>query len=125
MDALVGLMSGGGARVHCRTCRGARASLMVAGMVLIGMQRCWFVSSVFLVGGIVVDAEVTSLGGIVMNAGVPHWQRGDGDAEGGPLRGGLGGAGACLQFTPRRKLCSASSVGIYCWQQQAYRWLVR
>ena len=101
VDALAGLMSGGGARVHCRTCRGGRASLMVAGMVLISMQRCWFVSSVFLVSGIVVDAEVTSLGGIVMNAGVPHWQRGDGDAEGGPLRGGLGGAGPCLQLTPR------------------------
>ena len=102
LDALVGLMSGSGARVYCRTCRGARASLMAPHMALIGMQRCcWFVSSVFLVGGIVVDAEVTSLGGIVMNAGVPHWQRGDGDVEGGPLRGGLGGAGSCLQLTPR------------------------
>ena len=73
MDAPVGLMSGGGARVRCRTCRGARSSLMVAGMVLIGMQYCWFVSSVFLAAGIVVDAEVTSLGGVVVDAGLPQW----------------------------------------------------
>jgi hypothetical protein len=66
-DALVGLMSCGGARLHCRTCHSARASLMVADMLLIGSQRCWFLSSVFLmVGGIVVDAEMMSLGGIVV-----------------------------------------------------------
>jgi hypothetical protein len=40
---------------------------MVANMLLIGSQRCWFLSSVFLmVGGIVVDAEMMSLGGIVV-----------------------------------------------------------
>ena len=88
---LVGLMSGGGARVHCRTCRTARASLMVAGMVLIGMQRCWFVSSVFLVGGIVVDAEVTSLGGIVMDARLLQWLRGESAGDEGVRAGGYSG----------------------------------
>ena len=92
MDALAGLMSGGGARVHCRTCRGGRASLMVAGMVLIGMQRCWFVSSVFLVvSGIVVDAEVTSLGGIVMDARLLQWQRGESAGDEGVRAGGHSG----------------------------------
>jgi hypothetical protein len=81
-DALVGLMSGGGAHLHCRTCRGARASLMVADMLLIGSQRCWFLSSVFLmVGGIVVDAEMMSLGGIVVDAGLPQCQRGESAGE--------------------------------------------
>ena len=90
LDALAGLMSGGGARVRCRTCRGARASLMVAGMVFIGMQYCWFVSSVlFLAAGIVVDAEVmTGLGGIVMDAGLLQRQRGKSAGEEGVRAGG-------------------------------------
>ena len=65
---------------------------MVAGMVLIGMQRCWFVSSVFLVvSGIVVDAEVTSLGGIVMDARLLQWQRGESAGDEGVRAGGHSG----------------------------------
>eukprot|EP01047_Picozoa_sp_COSAG01_P040067 COSAG01_NODE_3348_length_6224_cov_43.028245_1_plen_106_part_00 len=86
-DALVGLMSCGGARVHCHICRGARASLIVASMVLIGMQYCCFVSSVFLAAGIVVDAEVTSLGGVVMDAGLLQGQLGKSAGEEGVRTG--------------------------------------